>query len=254
MGSTNANATATTSTGNTGSAYRPPPRPPSDDSGTVPMPATPADETTDDTDGDIPINLAGSIDVDGITTGDTTGDTRATRPMSAASVATSAASTSSGSTETAALGSGIVVPHRTLTATCLMTIDFFSEHDDQDGLRPRPPPPTPTLQELNAMLFETQRFVNHLYATDLGSAHEFVGFAISNSQLRAQSQQQGYQVQVAYRGVYNFLQSSTMDKDTILRILYEADYPDFITNYIWLSPPAKQNVFYDTHQVQIVCQ
>ena len=135
--------------------------------------------------------------------------------------------------------------HKKITTHCEMTVHFFDGHAK---------PPTP--REVSSLMFETTRYFTDLLTTNIETADIFVGFTATNVAVLPNLLNDP---ETTFRCDFDFGVQVVDDAvhritlQTVHGIIDGADFPRFIQDYIWLSPPLKENQFYQTHGVALQC-
>jgi len=162
--------------------------------------------------------------------------------------------------------------HRTIETIethCEMTFTFFDGQGKQQQEQQ-----SPTDVELDAVMFETDRYFTDLLSENHVTSHAFVGFETKNvhaltttgssssSSGRGSSHEQSnsYYDNNKFFVTFDFHVEIVQDYihemvtlDDIHHIIDTANISLFITDYVWMSPPRNINPFSNTHAVMMKC-
>jgi hypothetical protein len=111
----------------------------------------------------------------------------------------------------------------------------------------------PTLDEVGALINETEMFFQDLFTEAPITTHAFVSFSVSNVVTRYDDGAYADFFEVDFDASLQMLQNSAVTMDTVAGVVNAGNYDDYIGRYVWMSAPFGMNEFYQTHSVNFTC-
>jgi hypothetical protein len=193
------------------------------DNGTIPVPPeeAPADNGTSPVPPEEAPTDNSTITIDGNGTDTTTTNATANANANATAVRTGS------------------LPTKKVSFACVLEVEFFPGQGQE-----------PTRAEVATLLKETVSFFTDLLSQDPATQNDFVEFDISNP-VPVYNDAQVDTFKLTMDAVAVVSKNGSVDADVLAEVMGQANYNNFISNYIWLSEPFMRNEFYQTHHVTV---
>lgn len=111
----------------------------------------------------------------------------------------------------------------------------------------------PTDLEIEALIHETELFFSDLFLSVPPTNSVFESFSITNVVPTYNEEEDADHFQVIFDATLVVAAGSSITMDTVANVVDQANYDEYISDYVWMSEPFRRNEFYQTHSVSFKC-
>ena len=110
----------------------------------------------------------------------------------------------------------------------------------------------PTQEEIVGLIRETQSFFIHQFSTNPDYATSFLAFYMREITHAYDEGNEKDQFELDFLAGVEVLKTSPRTSYEVSKVMSHMDYNEYISDYVWKTPPLERSEFYQTHFVKLI--